>query len=186
MQLLLTEDQHVIQALSPNAPQKAFTDRIGSRRVIGYGEHLDAARCCNTSETGFKLALMIAHEILQRVSIGSCLPQVLCGPRVSRSARHPDMDDFSRLQFNDEKRKERTKEEIGDLEKIAGPHIGSVIMEGRSPTSARLDEADERASCISESCVCTRAYQVSVTRLGYVQLPESIVPRHLFDQGDRL
>ena len=64
MQLLLTEDQHVIQALSPDSPQKAFTDRIGAWRVIGRFQELDAARRCNTSETGSKLALMITDEIL--------------------------------------------------------------------------------------------------------------------------
>jgi len=63
----------------------------------------------------------------------SRLPQLLGGPRVGRRARHTDMDDFPRFQFNDEKRKERTKEEIGDLEKIAGPHISSVIMEEGRP-----------------------------------------------------
>src|SRR6266568_6649907 len=63
----------------------------------------------------------------------SRLPQLLCGPRVGRRARHTDMDDFPRFQFNDEKRKERTKVEIGDLEKIAGPHISSVIMKESRP-----------------------------------------------------
>jgi len=35
MELLLMEDHYVVQALSPNTPQKAFTDHIGARRVIG-------------------------------------------------------------------------------------------------------------------------------------------------------
>jgi hypothetical protein len=52
MQLLLTEDKDVIQALSTDAPQKAFTDRIGSWRVIGRFQYLDATRCCNTSAHG--------------------------------------------------------------------------------------------------------------------------------------
>src|SRR6266852_1225 len=80
MQLLLAEDQHVIQALSPNTSQESFTDRIGSWRVIGRFEHLDAARRCDSSETGPKLAIMIANEVLRRLSIGSRLPQLLCGP----------------------------------------------------------------------------------------------------------
>jgi hypothetical protein len=46
MQLLLTENQHVIQTLAPNTPQKAFTDGIGARCVIGCFQYLDAARCC--------------------------------------------------------------------------------------------------------------------------------------------
>src|SRR6266851_1231484 len=83
----------------------------------------------NASETGSKLAIMIADEILRRLAIRSRLPQLLSGSSVGRSARHTDVDDFPRFQVNDEKRKERPKEEIGDLEKIAGPPISSVIME---------------------------------------------------------
>jgi hypothetical protein len=82
MQLLLMKDQYVVQTLSPNTPQKAFTDGIGAFRVIRRFQYLDAARCCNTSETGPKLAIMIANEILWRVSIGSRLPQ-----RYGRSTR---------------------------------------------------------------------------------------------------
>ena len=43
VQLLLTEDQDVIQALSSDTPQKAFTDGSGSGRMIGCFENLDAA-----------------------------------------------------------------------------------------------------------------------------------------------
>ncbi len=77
MQLLLTEDQDVIQALSPNTPQKAFTDGIGPWRVIRRFQYLDAAGCCNTSETGPKLAIMIANEILWRLSRGESPPAVV-------------------------------------------------------------------------------------------------------------
>jgi len=64
MELLLLEDQHVILALSPHTPQKAFTDGIGSWRVIRRFEYLDAARCCHASETGSKLAIMVANEVV--------------------------------------------------------------------------------------------------------------------------
>ncbi len=66
MQLLFTEDQYVIQALSPDTPQKAFTDGIGTRSVIWCFKNLDAACCCNMSETKAKLAIMIVNEILRR------------------------------------------------------------------------------------------------------------------------
>ena len=115
MQLLLTEDQDVIQALSPDAPQKAFTDRIGSWRVIGRFQYLDAARCCNTSETGSKLAIIITDEILRRVSIGSRLSQLLRSPSIGGKSRHTDMYHFPRSQFDDEEGKERAKEQIGHL-----------------------------------------------------------------------
>ena len=41
MQLVLTGDQQVIQALSPDTSQETFTDRIGSWHMRGCCEHLD-------------------------------------------------------------------------------------------------------------------------------------------------
>jgi len=94
MELLLTEDQYVIQALAPHTPQKTFTNRIGAFRVIRRFQYLTIARCCHSSETGSKLPIMIEDELLRRLSIGSGLPQGLGGPRVGRRARHPDMAPF--------------------------------------------------------------------------------------------
>jgi hypothetical protein len=133
MQLLFMKDQDVVQTLSPNAPQKAFTDRIGAFRVIRCFQYLDATCDCYSSETGSEFAIMITNEVLRRLSIRSRFPQLLCGPGVGRSARHTEMDDLARSQFNEEKWKKRLKEEIGDLEKIAGPDISSVIMEKGRP-----------------------------------------------------
>ncbi len=74
IQLLLLQDEQVIETLSSDTSQKAFTDRIGAWCVIRRGEHLDAARVCDSSETGSKLAVMITDEILRHLPIGSCLP----------------------------------------------------------------------------------------------------------------
>ena len=101
----------MIQALSSNTQEKAFTDRISSWRVIRCFEYLDATCCCHASETGSKLAIMIAHEIPGGLSIGSRLPQLLRGPSVGMRSCHPNMDDFPRFQFDDEERKERTEKE---------------------------------------------------------------------------
>ena len=133
MQLLLTEDQYVIQARSPNTPQKAFTDGIGSWRVIWCFEYLHVARCCNSGEAGPKLAIVIANEILRRLSIRSRLAQLLCGPNVGRRARHTYVNDFPRSQFDDEEGKKGAKEEVGDLEKITGPDLPRMIAEEGPP-----------------------------------------------------
>ena len=85
------------------------------------------------SETGSKLPIIITNEILRRLSIGSGLSQLLGGPSVGRRSRHTDVDDFPRLQFDEEKRKERSKEEIGDLEEITGPDFSGMIAEERRP-----------------------------------------------------
>jgi hypothetical protein len=127
MQLLLVKNQHMIQALSSDTSQESFTDRIGSWSMIRCFEHRNTACYCNTSETRAKLAIMIANEIFRRVSIRSRLPQLLCGPSVGRRARHPDMDDFPRFQFAEEKREERPKVQISHLEEIAGPDLSTMI-----------------------------------------------------------
>ncbi len=74
------EDQHMVQALSSDTAQQAFTDRLGAFRMRGCGEYLDAACCCHSSETGPELAIMITKEGLWRLSRRSRLPQVSCGP----------------------------------------------------------------------------------------------------------
>jgi len=133
MQMFLVEYKYVIQALSPDTPQKALTDRIGSWCVIGRFQDLDAACCCNTSETGSKLAIIITDEILRRLSKRCGLPQLLCSPSVGWRASHSDMDHFPRFQLDDVERKKRTKEEVSHLEEIAGPNLSPMIAQKRPP-----------------------------------------------------
>jgi hypothetical protein len=123
----------MIQALSPDTSQKAFTNGIGSWRVIRCFQDLDAARCSNSSETRPKLAIVIANKILRRVSIWSCLSQLLCGPLVSRRPCHTNVDHSARFEFDDEERKERAKEQVGHLQEIAGPYVFCVIAQERRP-----------------------------------------------------
>ena len=106
MQLLLVEDQHMVKTLSSDTSQESFTDGIGSWSVIRCFEYLDATCYCHSSETVAKLAIIIANEIPGGLSIGSRLPQLLCGPSVGRKLCHTNMDDLPRFQFDDEKRKE--------------------------------------------------------------------------------
>ena len=74
MQLLLLQDEQVIETLPSHTSQKAFTDRIGPWWLIRRGEHLEAARVCDSSETGSKLVVMITDEILRTLTIGSGFP----------------------------------------------------------------------------------------------------------------
>src|SRR6266487_6468821 len=89
MQLLLMKDQYVVQTLSPNTPQKSFTDRIGAFRMIRCFQYLDATCDCYSSEIGSELAIMIANEIFRRVSIRSGLPQLLDRKSTRLNSSHP-------------------------------------------------------------------------------------------------
>src|SRR6266705_1049243 len=123
------KDQYVVQTLSPNTSQKAFTDRIGSWRMIRCFQYLDATCDCYSSEIGSEFTIIIANEIFRRLSIGSGLPQLLCGTSVGGRARHPDMDHFARFELDDEERKERAEKEVRNLEEIASPNFSRMIVE---------------------------------------------------------
>jgi hypothetical protein len=74
---------------------------------------------------------MITNEILRSLAIRRVASRRgTSGPSVARKACHTDVDDFQRWQFDGEKRKERTKEEIGALKEIADPDLSTMIAEG--------------------------------------------------------
>jgi len=97
LELSLMKDQQVVEAFLPHTPQEALTDRIGSGSVVRGLENLDATGGCYSDETGSEFAIMIANEILRHLSIRSCLPQLLCSPRVARRSCHAHVDHFPRL-----------------------------------------------------------------------------------------
>ena len=69
-------------------------------------------------------------------NLGACPKGVASGelsgePGIGGMAGHSNMEDFSALQVNDEEGKERTKEEVGDRQEVAGPNLmGMVVQEG--------------------------------------------------------
>jgi hypothetical protein len=82
IQLLLLKDEQVIETLSSDTSQKAFTDRIGAFRMGRRGEHRDAEGIGHARETGSKLVITITNEMVRRLSIRSRLSQ-----RYGRSRR---------------------------------------------------------------------------------------------------
>ncbi len=106
LQLLLVKDEQVIETLASHTSQKAFTDGIGSWRVIRRFQDLDAAGCGHASETGSKFAITIAKEIFRCLPIGSCFPELLGRPGVCRRACDPHVDDLTSVYVNDEEGKE--------------------------------------------------------------------------------
>jgi hypothetical protein len=131
VQLLLLKDEQVIETLSTHAAQKPFTDRIGSWRMSGRFEHLDAAGCGHASETGSKLAITITDEILRRLSIRSRLPQLLGSLSVGRGPCDTYMNNSTRVHLDNKEGKQRAKEEVGDLQEITRPDVfGMVLQEG--------------------------------------------------------
>ena len=186
MQLFLMEDQQVVKALSSHTPQKAFTDGIGSWRLMGCFENLNATRCCNASETRAELVIIIANKILWCLSIGSCLPQLLCGPRISWKSRHTDVDHSARFELDDEERKERAKEQVRHLQEIAGPHVFCVIAQERRPVLSSRSRGANASHLFLDGPLTHAHIQLEQLPTDAFGSPELVVLRPLFDEENDL
>ena len=75
LELLLMQDEQMVEALTPDTPQEAFTDGIGTWTVIRDCEHLNVTRLRNPREGHPKLGIIILDEILWPHTKGSGFPK---------------------------------------------------------------------------------------------------------------
>ena len=115
VELLLLQDEQMIEALAPHAPQKALADGIGSGSVIRGVENLNRTHCGHTSETGPKFPIVITDQMLRHLPKWRGFAQLLRHPGIGRRPCGADMDHPSGLEFDNEEREERSKEEIRHL-----------------------------------------------------------------------
>jgi hypothetical protein len=79
VELFLLQDEQMIEALTPHASQKPFTDGIRSWGVIWYCENLDVTCVCEPCEAYPKLAIMITNKVLRPHTKGGGFSKLLCG-----------------------------------------------------------------------------------------------------------
>ena len=115
LELLLVEDQQMVKAFLSHTPQEAFADRIGSWCMIGRFENLDSTRCRYPSKARPKFGIVITNQILRCLSKWCGFSELLRNPGIGRRSCHAHVDHSPCLEFDDEERKERPKEEICDL-----------------------------------------------------------------------
>ena len=116
--LLLLQDEHVIEALTPHTEEEALTDGVGPRGLIRRLENLDVTRLGNSRESHAKLALVIPDEVLRPYAVSGGEPSLLCRPSVGRSACDPYMDHFARVQEGDEEGEQRAEEQVSHWQKV--------------------------------------------------------------------
>src|SRR5437764_1616161 len=102
VELPLLEDQEMIQAFSPHASQKTFTDRIRSRCSLRRPKLFDATCRCHLCEIRTNFLVIIPDEVFRCLSRRSCLSQLLGNPQICRRSCHIHMHDLSRLPFENE------------------------------------------------------------------------------------
>ena len=115
VELLVTEDQHMVQAFLSDTPQATFADGIGSGCMIRCFENLNRIGGRHASKARPKFVIVITNQVLRRVPIRGGFTELLCDPSIGWGSSHAYGDHFLRLQEGEEEGKERSKEQIGDL-----------------------------------------------------------------------
>ncbi len=87
----------------------------------GCFENLNRTGCGHTSETGPKFTIVIMNQILRCLPIRRGFSELLGDPGIGRGPCDADMDHPPCLELDEEEGEERSKEEIGHLQEIAGP-----------------------------------------------------------------
>jgi len=184
-ELSLVKDQQVIETFLPHTPHEPLTDRIGSWSLIRCFEHFNATCRCHPEETRPKFAVVITKKIRGCLPIGSSFSKLLCHPGIGGRSRDADMDHSSRLQFDEEERKEWSKEEIGDLDEIAGPDLSCVVAQKGRPRLASWLLGANCPHVLLDGALAHPKAQFQQFSANPFSSPKLIVLRHLPDQGDR-
>src|SRR5712692_6835130 len=128
VELLLLQDEHMIEALTPYTAEEPLTDSIRARCVKRSFENLNATRSGHPRETHTKLAVVITDEVLRPHTKGGGFPKLLCSPSVSGRSCDADVDHFARVQFDNEEGIERAEKQVGNCEKVTGPDLLSMSV----------------------------------------------------------
>jgi hypothetical protein len=180
------QDQQVIEAFLSHTSQEALANGIGSGCMNRRFEDLDRARFRHTSKARPELAIVITNQVLGCEPIRGRFSQLLRHPGISRGSCHAYMDHFPRLQFYDEERKERPKEEISDLQEVARPDLCRVSAQKGCPRLASWLLCANRPHVLLDRALAHTDAEFQQFSTNPFSTPEPIVLRHLPDQGDGL
>ena len=96
------------------------------------------------------------------------------------------MDDFPRLQFDDEEGKKRTEEQVCNLKEIAGPDLARMIAQKRPPVLPRRARRAHTPHAFLDRSFADVDIQFQQLAPNPFSPPESIVACYLFDQCNGL
>jgi len=90
---------------------------------------------------------------------------------------------LARLQFDHEEGKEWSKEQIGDVQEIAGPDLFGMGVQKRAPLLTSWLVGSNSSPIFLEGALTDMDAQFPQVPTNPFSAPESIVLRHLPDQG---
>src|SRR5207248_10595831 len=90
------------------------------------GEYLNGTRGRHASKARPKFVVVISYQIPGCLPIGGGFSKLLGHPGIGRRLRDAHVDHPSRPQFDEKEGEERSKEQIGDLQAVAGRDLDGV------------------------------------------------------------
>ena len=184
--MLLLDNEEVIQAFSPHTTQKTFANGIGLRGLIRGSKHLDATGFRYSCKMLPEFPIIIPNQVCGYLPIWRCLPQLLRNPGIGGGSCHIHVHDFPRFQLDDEKGKQRTEEEIGDLQEITGPHLCCMIAEKGLPSLSTSAFWMDLLHILLNGPFTHANLQLEQFSTDALCSPESVIGCHLLNQGNRL
>jgi hypothetical protein len=115
--------QAVIQALRPQTPYKAFTDRIRTRRRVGSVDYLNAGCFGHLLEPAPVLFVIVTDEVLWLLTKRRRFAKLLCEPRVRRVFSHADVHDAPAFMVHDHECMNRLEKQRHHEHEITGPDV---------------------------------------------------------------
>ena len=185
LQVALTENDDVIEALASDTADEALTDGIGFRRTHRCLEDINVAG--NSREMWTKLIIMVSDQESWSFLKRSSIAPLLSNPGIAWRPSDAKVNYPPRFQLNNEEDEYRAEEHIIGLHKIAGPHLAGVVLQKRRPSLSGLSWRQVTSSLLH--ILADRALVDPVTQLAQFiadpfGTPRSILDGHLLDQGD--
>jgi hypothetical protein len=130
-EVILTEDEDVVEQLSPERTGEAFNERIHVRRAYRCSHDAHARRPEYASESRVELRVVVADDNLWYAVHGG-VPGLLRAPLVGRRIGHRGMEDRSATQVQEEEHEHLAEPHVERLHEVTRPR--HVVSQERRPT----------------------------------------------------
>lgn len=126
-----SENDDVIQTFAPYAAEESLTDRVHQRCLNRCALYLDPSTLRNTIKFSTELAVIIANDELGSFTEWRDVPQLLRCPLRSWGTSNTNVHNASRIDIDDEERKDRSEPDIVGLQEITRPD--RMVSQERAP-----------------------------------------------------
>ena len=129
LQVVMTADENEVEAFASNRADEPLDVAVGLGRPDGRADDSNASTGGNTIEDGAELGIVVAQEKLGSVAEWGQLAKLLCQPRAAWSGCRDGAKDTPGLEVHNDEDEMTAEEKIPDLEEVAAPDAGCLVLE---------------------------------------------------------